>query len=45
MQTALIVLDLINDIVHAQGKLAGSGTAAQAAPRKRLTKNRLSNGN
>ncbi|WP_066740719.1 isochorismatase family cysteine hydrolase [Cupriavidus sp. D384] len=33
MQTALIVLDLINDIVHAQGKLAGSGTAAQAAAR------------
>ena len=33
MRTALIVLDLINDIVHAEGKLAGSGTAAQAATR------------
>ncbi|PLP98305.1 cysteine hydrolase family protein [Cupriavidus pauculus] len=37
MQTALVVLDLINDIVHAQGKLAGSGTAAQAAARNLVT--------
>lgn len=30
MRTALLVLDLINDIVDAQGKLAGGGTAAHA---------------
>lgn len=37
MQTALIVLDLVNDIAHAQGKLAGGGTAAQAAARNLVT--------
>lgn len=36
MNTALIVLDLINDIVHDQGKLAGGGTAAQASARDLL---------
>lgn len=39
MNTALIVLDLINDIVHAEGKLAGGGTAAQAAARNLVTAN------
>ncbi|CAG2157125.1 Isochorismatase family protein YecD [Cupriavidus yeoncheonensis] len=38
MKTALIVLDLINDIVHAQGKLAGGGTAAQASARDLVAK-------
>ncbi len=39
MNTALIVLDLINDIVHAEGKLAGGGTAAQAAARNLVAAN------
>ncbi|CAG2145770.1 isochorismatase family cysteine hydrolase [Cupriavidus numazuensis] len=38
MKTALIVLDLINDIVHSEGKLAGGGTAAQAGARGLLAK-------
>lgn len=36
MKTALLVLDLINDIVDAQGKLAGGGTAAHARSRDLL---------
>lgn len=39
MTTALIVLDLINDIVHAEGKLAGGGTAAHAAARDLVARN------
>ncbi len=38
MKTALIVLDLINDIVHPEGKLAGGGTAAQAGARDLLAR-------
>lgn len=36
MKTALIVLDVINDIVDPQGKLAGGGTAAHAQDRNLL---------
>lgn len=36
MNTALVVIDLINDIVHPDGKLAAGGTAAQASDRNLL---------
>jgi nicotinamidase-related amidase len=41
MRTALLVLDLINDLVHPEGKLSGFGTCQQVAERGVLHRTRI----